>query len=599
MPGQPRRAPVRFRKATCHRRAETGTKVPLNLAPKRPLGQASRRVKALRQFFLPPTERALGIREEMARQARVSARVVGAMGMILAVTGVSEMLVVMTWRIDIFPLDSAPVALQSQVGIAAASVVLLAASRKRWHANVFRSLVGAFGVVLVGLVLRTPTVVESSLAAAPVVFTYILLLAVTPFRPLHALFFGIVLATEFWLVAFAAGATEVQRSMAALSPIVTAEILSGTVLAGVLYTGRRRLASHSVEAAQLRRRLEAVATVAEISPVPTVRIRCQPSGEQGAVIWSNPAAQTLASELEVPDLSTLVPEGLGERGRAGRTLHETHDRVLQVSYGPLESEDELVVALHDITEREFAHAKAVEYAEELEDRNRELQRTQLQLVQNEKMASLGNLVAGIAHEINTPLGAIRASGVRMVRSLRSFARLDAAAMDWFDLNECVQSTLPLVQHEVKRPLQLETRLGELPKILCHPNQLNQVIINLVMNGVHAVRSAGRPGTVIVETRWDDPRSLAILSVRDDGVGIRPEHLGRIFDPGFTTKGVGVGTGLGLSIVYRIVGDHGGRMWVDSTWGEGTEAIVELPREAKAPGRLTEPAGPRKEPRSAS
>jgi len=556
-------------------------------------------VKALRQFFLPPTERALGIREEMARQARVSARVVGAMGMILAVTGVSEMLVVMTWRIDIFPLDSAPVALQSQVGIAAASVVLLAASRKRWHANVFRSLVGAFGVVLVGLVLRTPTVVESSLAAAPVVFTYILLLAVTPFRPLHALFFGIVLATEFWLVAFAAGATEVQRSMAALSPIVTAEILSGTVLAGVLYTGRRRLASHSVEAAQLRRRLEAVATVAEISPVPTVRIRCQPSGEQGAVIWSNPAAQTLASELEVPDLSTLVPEGLGERGRAGRTLHETHDRVLQVSYGPLESEDELVVALHDITEREFAHAKAVEYAEELEDRNRELQRTQLQLVQNEKMASLGNLVAGIAHEINTPLGAIRASGVRMVRSLRSFARLDAAAMDWFDLNECVQSTLPLVQHEVKRPLQLETRLGELPKILCHPNQLNQVIINLVMNGVHAVRSAGRPGTVIVETRWDDPRSLAILSVRDDGVGIRPEHLGRIFDPGFTTKGVGVGTGLGLSIVYRIVGDHGGRMWVDSTWGEGTEAIVELPREAKAPGRLTEPAGPRKEPRSAS
>ncbi len=556
-------------------------------------------MKALRQFFLPPTERALGIREEMARQARVSARVVGAMGMILAVTGVSEMLVVMTWRIDIFPLDSAPVALQSQVGIAAASVVLLAASRKRWHANVFRSLVGAFGVVLVGLVLRTPTVVESSLAAAPVVFTYILLLAVTPFRPLHALFFGIVLATEFWLVAFAAGATEVQRSMAALSPIVTAEILSGTVLAGVLYTGRRRLASHSVEAAQLRRRLEAVATVAEISPVPTVRIRCQPSGEQGAVIWSNPAAQTLASELEVPDLSTLVPEGLGERGRAGRTLHETHDRVLQVSYGPLESEDELVVALHDITEREFAHAKAVEYAEELEDRNRELQRTQLQLVQNEKMASLGNLVAGIAHEINTPLGAIRASGVRMVRSLRSFARLDAAAMDWFDLNECVQSTLPLVQHEVKRPLQLETRLGELPKILCHPNQLNQVIINLVMNGVHAVRSAGRPGTVIVETRWDDPRSLAILSVRDDGVGIRPEHLGRIFDPGFTTKGVGVGTGLGLSIVYRIVGDHGGRMWVDSTWGEGTEAIVELPREAKAPGRLTEPAGPRKEPRSAS
>jgi signal transduction histidine kinase len=598
-------------------------------------------VKALRQFFFPPTERALGIREEMARQARVSARVVGAMGMILAVTGVSEVLVVMTWRIDVFPLDSAPVALQSQVGIAAASVVLLAASRRRWHANVFRSLVGVFGVVLVGLVLRTPTVVESSLAAAPVVFTYILLLAVTPFRPLHALLFGLVLTTEFWLVAFAVGATEVQRSMAALSPIVTAEILSGTVLAGVLYTGRRRLASHSVEAAQLRRRLEAVATVAEISPVPTVRIRCQPSGEQGAVIWSNPAAQTLASELQVPDLSTLVPEGLGERGRAGRTLHETHDRVLQVSYGPLESEDELVVALHDITEREFAHAKAIEYAEELEDRNRELQRTQLQLVQSEKMASLGNLVAGIAHEINTPLGAIRASGetmkaalqklaprldsaepdlsktiatletssrtvvsatdriVRMVRSLRSFARLDAAAMDWFDLNECVQSTLPLVQHEVKRPLQLETRLGELPKILCHPNQLNQVIINLVMNGVHAVRSAGRPGTVIVETRWDDPRSLAILSVRDDGVGIRPEHLDRIFDPGFTTKGVGVGTGLGLSIVYRIVGDHGGRMWVDSTWGEGTEAIVELPREAKAPGRLTEPAGPRKEPRSAS
>lgn len=270
------------------------------------------------------------------------------------------------------------------------------------------------------------------------------------------------------------------------------------------------------------------------------------------------------------------------------------------------------------------------HAENLEEANRRLEETRLQLVQSEKMASLGSLAAGIAHEINTPMGAIKANAdlsrralerleraladgdteaagkpmralrhssevtteatkriVDIVRSLRSFARLDEAEVAWTDVNECVRTTLPLVQHEVSAGVELRTELARLPRIRCHPNQINQVLMNLLMNGLQAVDGSGH-----IYVRTESTAEGITVAVEDDGVGIDPKHLPRIFDPGFTTKGVGVGTGLGLSIVYRIVESHDGRIDVDSEVGRGTEIRVHLPR---APRGIKEASSDRIEP----
>jgi signal transduction histidine kinase len=260
--------------------------------------------------------------------------------------------------------------------------------------------------------------------------------------------------------------------------------------------------------------------------------------------------------------------------------------------------------------------EASQYRAALERSNRELQETRLQLVQTEKMASLGNLAAGIAHEINTPLGAIKANAemtekalsrlettledrerpgvekplralksttevtreatrriMHIVRSLRSFARLDEADEAWTDLNACVQDTLPLLQHEVKPGVELAVELGELPKVRCHPNQINQVIMNVVLNALQAMNSAGQ---VTLRTRAEGDG--VGLEIEDQGCGIEAAALDRIFDPGFTTKGVGVGTGLGLSITYRIVRAHGGEIDVQSQPSAGTTVRIRLPRE---------------------
>ena len=237
---------------------------------------------------------------------------------------------------------------------------------------------------------------------------------------------------------------------------------------------------------------------------------------------------------------------------------------------------------------------------------------QARLEQTEKMASLGMMVAGIAHEINTPLGAIasmqhtqaRAVGklqahvpadgpaaplfriledadrtisaatarvTTIVKQLRSYARLDEAELKPSDMHRCLEDTLLLMHHELKHGFTVRRQYGRVPLIACYPGRINQVFMNLLMN---AKQASTPPAEIEVSTGAD--ASHVWVAVHDFGRGIAPENLERIFEAGFTTKGDGVGVGLGLAICHQIVQEHHGRIDVESKVGQGTRFTVWLP-----------------------
>ena len=264
---------------------------------------------------------------------------------------------------------------------------------------------------------------------------------------------------------------------------------------------------------------------------------------------------------------------------------------------------------------------------ELKKASKELRHAQTQLIQSEKMASLGTMVAGIAHEINTPMGAIasmhdtliraverikslptesteavQAKRARLlklideanqtmktgtervttiIRRLKSFARLDEAELKDADIHEGIEDTLLLMHHELKHGITVVREFGDVPLLACYPGRLNQVFLNILMNARHAIEHQGE---IHIRTSVT-PDNYVRVAFTDTGSGIPPENIARIFDPGFTTKGVGIGMGLGLSICYQIVQDHLGRIEVDSTPGKGTTFTVLLPRDLES--RLAE------------
>jgi signal transduction histidine kinase len=281
---------------------------------------------------------------------------------------------------------------------------------------------------------------------------------------------------------------------------------------------------------------------------------------------------------------------------------------------------------------EAANARLGAKNAELEALYAELKAAQAHLVQSEKMASLGQLVAGISHELNNPVSFIysnvrhlramaggaaaalrrgdaadpaalgrllgeaeglleeTASGCRMVKqltdNLRRFSHADEAARTEADLHEALDAALRMLRHRAGDGVRFEKRYGDLPPVECHPGRIHQVFLNVLSNAIQAVEGRGT-----VRVTMSAAGGEARIEVCDDGKGIPESVRGRIFDPFFTTQEVGEGTGLGLSIAYSIVRDHGGRIEVESEPGKGSAFTVVLPvrSERDPPGEKGPPS----------
>jgi signal transduction histidine kinase len=330
------------------------------------------------------------------------------------------------------------------------------------------------------------------------------------------------------------------------------------------------------------------------------------------------ALESRASEMARGELGRPV-YGIGEADELGRLTYAFEEMRRELNRR-LRSTESLTIDL----EREVNRR-----TEDLERSNRELRETLVQLkraqgdlLRSEKMASIGQLVAGIAHEINNPVNAIVntvgpledtvgealvATGAEkeaaahditemlrviqrgarrtkeIVQALHNYARGDDDRLADVDLHRGLDDSLDLLRHHLKG-LDVERRYGEVGRVRGFAGQLHQVFMNLLTNAAQAIRLAGQGGHIKLATSRRGANVL--ITISDDGPGIPEDVLPRIFDPFFTTKDVGEGSGLGLSIVHGIIERHGGSINVTSEVGKGTTFTVVLPQEGPAPPART-------------
>jgi two-component system, NtrC family, sensor kinase len=367
------------------------------------------------------------------------------------------------------------------------------------------------------------------------------------------------------------------------------------------------------------------------------------------------ARQLLAINKGASAEEALAMESASEESSANTAVVEA----LINLFGLVSQRNKILVALNTqlgLAKLELAHAneqleaRVVERTNQLRQTNEELERehralleslaqlqqAQLQLLQADKMASVGQLAAGVAHEINNPISFVNSNLVslkgqvedllrilavykraesalagsedhlaaikrakasadfefiqgdianlidesldgvqrvtRIVDNLKDFARADTAEWQFADLEHGLESTLNIACNEIKNKADVEKHYAGLPEIECIGSQINQVFLSLIVNAAQSIEGHG---TITLRTGFDEKQVW--VEIGDNGTGIKPEHLNKIFEPFFTTKPVGQGTGLGLSLAYGIIKRHHGQLEVRSELGKGTVFLVTLPR----------------------
>ncbi|MGY3265451.1 two-component system NtrC family sensor kinase [Lysobacter sp. HA35] len=370
----------------------------------------------------------------------------------------------------------------------------------------------------------------------------------------------------------------------------------------------------------------------------------------GELAYANASARRLASRLEpgshgdhdaMKRLLTLATEQdwaiACVQGHSRRDVQVRPDVILalEVFCGSGDNSGLRFVALTDISQRSARERELQQRHDELERAYRSLSGAQEQLLQSEKMASIGQLAAGVAHEINNPIGYVHSNlgtlreyvsalfamietyasalaapdpliyrneirahrekldidfilgdlpqlldesreGIervtRIVQDLKEFSHVGRnETMRPSDLIKGLESTLNIVWNDLKYKVKLEKIYTEVPLVECHASEINQVFMNLLINAGQSIADRG-----VITLACGVENDEAWVSIADTGCGIPEETLGRIFDPFFTTKPIGRGTGLGLAISYRIVEKHHGRIEVNSSVGHGTTFRVVLP-----------------------
>jgi PAS domain S-box-containing protein len=380
----------------------------------------------------------------------------------------------------------------------------------------------------------------------------------------------------------------------------------------------------------------------------------------------------IVAQVQEPELMRDRLDAVVHNAETHDLLHHGDGRVMEVSSRPQFLYEQIigrVYSFQDITERTLAERSLRESRDLLEHRVlertadlqalnerlesekqlqgvliRKLEEAQNQLLQSERMASIGQLAAGVAHEINNPVGFVNSNMgslqgyindlfhlisayeqiqpvlsvelsrqvslvrqeididflrddvpklmketteglqrvTRIVQDLKNFSHVDEAERQFTDIEAGLESTLRVVWNELKYKSDVVKEYGGIPPIECFPFQLNQVFMNLLVNASHAIETHG---TITLRTGQD--ASHVWIEIQDTGKGIQPEHMGRIFEPFFTTKPVGKGTGLGLSVAYGIVQRHHGKIDVRSDIGKGSTFRVTLP--LKQPESIFTPA----------